>query len=156
MLNRLHLRSATETMPTERSKATDGGTDTEAVTKTALFRLGRLVYGGILTMMAVDGLRNVEERAQYAEAKNVPAPELATVSSHWVLLFGGIGITLWRFPALAASAVVTFFLTVTPEMHDFWTIDDSERKQQQMTHFLKNMALLGTALLLLGLAEHED
>ncbi|RBI59834.1 DoxX family protein [halophilic archaeon] len=156
MLDRLHQRLAADSEPTEQRAVPDMETDTQDVTKTALFRLGRLVYGGILTMMAVDGLRNVEERAQYAEAKDVPVPKFATMTSHWVLLVGGIGISLWRFPALAASAIVTFFLTVTPEMHDFWNIDDPEQKQQQMIHFLKNMALLGTALILLGLAEHEE
>lgn len=114
------------------------------------------MYGGILAMMAIDGLRNTDERAQYAAAKNVPMPKVATTVSHALLLGGGVGIALWRLPALAASAVVTFFLGVTPNMHDFWTVDDPEREQQQMTHFLKNAALLGTALLVLGVADREE
>lgn len=154
MLEQLRQSSTSESA--EHSTATDGKTDTESITQTLPFRLGRLAYGGILAFMAVDGIRNSEERAEYAAAKNVPMPEFATVASHWMLLIGGAGISLWRYPALAASAVVTFFLGVTPAMHDFWTLDDPDQKQQQLTHFLKNVGLLGTALVLLGVAERED
>lgn len=154
MLEQLRQPSASESA--EQSTVTDGETETRPVTQTLPFRLGRLAYGGILAFMAVDGLRNAEERAEYAATKNVPMPEFATVASHWMLLLGGTGVSLWRYPALAASAVVTFFLGVTPAMHDFWTPDDPEQKQQQLTHFLKNVGLLGTALVLLGVAEQED
>lgn len=153
MLESLRQRSIDE--PTEQSPTTDQP-NSKAASETTAFRIGRLTYGGILTMMAVNGLQNAEESAQYAEAKNIPMPKFATIISHVLLLVGGVGISLWRAPALAASAVATFFLGVTPAMHDFWAVDDPEQKQQQMTHFLKNAALLGTALLLLGLAEAEE
>lgn len=130
--------------------------DSKSLTETALFRAGRLVYGGVLVSTAVDGLRNRDERAQYADAKGVPLPKYATILSQGLLLFGGLGISLWRAPALAASAVVAFFLGTTPTMHDFWSIDDSEQQQQEQFDFLKNTALLGTALFLLATARRED
>lgn len=154
MLETLKQSSANE--PTAKSSTAGGRSDAESGLETLPFLMGRLLYGGILTMMAVDGLRNADERAQYAESKNVPMPKLATNASHVVLLAGGVGISLWRAPALAASAVATFFMGVTPAMHDFWAVDDPDQKQQQMTHFLKNVALLGTALVLLGLAEGAE
>ncbi|WP_408958302.1 DoxX family membrane protein [Natrinema sp. 74] len=153
MLEALERHSTSE--PASESVIAGNGSNGDAGLGSTAFLVGRLLYGGILTMMAVDGLRNADERAEYAAAKNVPMPELATNASHALLLGGGIGITLWRAPALAASAVATFFLGVTPAMHDFWTVDDPEQRQQQLTHFLKNVALLGTALALLGLAEGE-
>lgn len=131
-------------------------TRSNAITEGTLFRLGRLVYGGFLTLTAVDGLRNTEERAQYAAAKGVPVPKYANIVSHVLLLMGAVGIALWRVPKVAAGAVVTFFLGVTPTMHNFWAVDDPEQKQQEMFHFLKNTALLGTALLLLGLARRDE
>jgi len=123
---------------------------------TTAARLGRLAYGGVLAFMAIDGLRNAKGRAGYAESKGVPAPLPATVASHAALLFGGAGIALWRLPALAASAVIAFFIGVTPAMHDFWAVDDPEERQQQQINFLKNTALLGTALLVLGVANADD
>jgi uncharacterized membrane protein YphA (DoxX/SURF4 family) len=151
MLDSLRQQSSTE--PTKQSSTTIQLVTKPAIQSTA-FRLGRLLYGGILAQLAVDGLRNVDERAQYAEAKNVPMPKLATAVSHWLLLIGGAGIVLWRIPKLAAISVATFLLGVTPMIHNFWTVDE-EQKQQEMINFLKNSALLGTALLVLGVAQGE-
>ncbi|WP_277542797.1 DoxX family protein [Haloarcula laminariae] len=130
---------------------TDGPSDQSSRS----FRLGRLLYGGVLAVMAVDGLRNAESRAQYAEAKGVPMPEVSNKAAHGLLLFGGVGVSLWRLPRLAALAVATFFLGVTPMMHDFWAADEPEEAQQQQIQFLKNTALFGTALALLGVASRE-
>lgn len=156
VLESLGQRTVSESNAVTQSTTGDTETDTDGVTKTTLFRIGRLLYGGILAMIAVDGLRSVEERAQYAESKNVPMAESATVTSHWLLLVGGVGISLWRFPTLAANAVIAFFAGVTPAIHNFWTIDDPAQRQQEMNQFLKNVALLGTALVFLGLAEQEN
>lgn len=151
MLESISERSVDEL--TERPSPEQSDADT---VHTTAFRIGRLLYGGILAMMAVDGIRNADERAQYAESKGVPFPQLATLGSHVLLLGGAVGVSLWRAPKLAASAVAAFFFGVTPAMHDFWTVDDPDQKQQQTTHFLKNAALLGTALSLIGIAESED
>lgn len=126
----------------------------DSAAKTTGFRLARLVYGGLLTYMAISGFRNVEAQAGYAESKGVPLPEESVIASHWLLLVGGVGISLWRFPALAASAVVGFFLGVTPMTHDFWNQEGMER-QNERNHFLKNAAIAGAALAFLGIAEKE-
>lgn len=154
MLEPLRQRAVDE--QTERRPTIGDRAGSKSAVTSLAFRMGRLLYGGVLTMMAIEGLRNAKERAQYAEAKNVPIPKLATDVSHSLLLFGGVGITLWRAPSVAAGAVVSFFAGTTPAMHDFWSVDDPEQRQQQQIHFLKNAALLGTALLLLGVAERGE
>lgn len=140
----------------DRSQTYDVRVSVNDATHTTAFRIGRLIYGGILAFMAVDGLRNAEPRVAYAESKNVPMPEVSNTVSHGLLLFGGAGIALWRLPRLAATAAAAFFLGATPFMHDFWAVDDPEGKQQQMTDFLKNAALLGGALAFLGIASWNE
>lgn len=78
----------------------------------------------------------------------VPAPSAGVVVSG-LLRFGGLAIVLGVYPMLGAAAIVDFFVVVTPVMHDFWTVDDPERRQPEMTNFLKNAALLGGATLIL-------
>lgn len=128
------------------------GSDT--ITKSTGFRLARVIYGGLLTYMGISGLRNVEAQAGYAEAKGVPMPETSVVASHWLLLVGGVGISLWKLPALAASAAISFLVGVTPFTHDFWNQEGQERQNEE-NHFLKNAAMLGAALAFLGVAESE-
>ncbi|WP_436344297.1 DoxX family membrane protein [Natronorubrum sp. FCH18a] len=131
------------------------GTGSE-VTESTLFRLGRLLFGGILAFNALDNLRNLEGRIAYAESKDVPAPQLSVPAISGGLLMGGIGIALWRVPAAAGAAIASFLIGVTPMMHDFWNVDDPEEQQQQLIHFLKNTALLGAALAFLKVGQREN
>ncbi|WP_266080091.1 DoxX family protein [Haladaptatus caseinilyticus] len=135
------------------SEQTDDTTGT-AVSETTAFRVARLLYGGVLVLTAISGLRNIDAQAGYAESKGIPLPEESVVSSHGLLLLGGIGISIWRLPALAASAVVAFFVGVTPTIHDYWAHDGQER-QNERNHFLKNAALAGAALAFLGVGEKK-
>jgi uncharacterized membrane protein YphA (DoxX/SURF4 family) len=116
---------------------------------------GRAVFGGVLAFMALDNLRNVEEMVGYAESKDVPAAERLVPLSSGLLLVGSLGVVLGSFPRLAAGAIAAFLVGVTPEMHDFWNREESER-EQQLIHFLKNTALLGTALVFLARGTDDD
>ncbi|WP_254546324.1 DoxX family protein [Halomarina pelagica] len=121
------------------SESTDDATDAPPS------RLARLLFGGVLAFMALDNFRNLEGMIGYAEGNGVPKADLAVPFASGALLSGGVGIALWRLPRLAAGAVATFFLGVTPLMHDFWN-REGEEKQAQQIHFLKNLAPLGAAI----------
>ncbi|ELY64564.1 DoxX family protein [Natrinema versiforme] len=131
-------------------------TDEDSIASSGPFRLGRVLFGAVLAFMAVDNLRNLEERVQYAESKNAPMPSLSVPATSGGLLFGGIGVALWRVPAASAAAVAAFFVGATPLMHDFWSVDDPELRQQEFFHFAKNAALLGAALAFVKLGLSED
>ncbi|WP_226042006.1 DoxX family membrane protein [Natrinema sp. DC36] len=131
-------------------------TDASSITESGLFRIARVLFGAVLAFMATDNLRNLEGRVQYAEMKNAPAPSFSVPAISGGLLFGGIGIALWRVPAASAAAVAGFFVTTTPLMHDFWNIDDPEAKQQQLNDFSKNTALLGAALAFVQLGRSTE
>ncbi len=130
-------------------------TATPAVIGTPAFRVGRALLGGVLAFMALDNFRNREESVAYARSKGAPMPEVSVPVVSGLLLSGGLGIALWRYPRAAAAAAASFFVSVTPVMHDFWTLDDPEERQQQMIHFLKNTALLGATLALFALGRRE-
>ncbi|WP_211290180.1 hypothetical protein [Natrinema ejinorense] len=103
--------------------------------------------------MATDDLRNFEERIRYAESKNAPAPSLSVPAISGGLLFGSVGIALWRVPVASAAAVAVFFGSVTPLLHDFWNVDGPA--EQEIIEFSKNVALLGAALAFLQLGRSQ-
>jgi len=117
--------------------------------------LGRLLYGGILAYMAVDGFKNNEKRVQVAEESGVPVPELLVPFVTGMLLVANLGIVLWKYPRASAGALVVFFLGTTPVIHNFWTMEGKERQGNKI-NFLKNCALLGCSLILLDAATHDD
>ena len=91
--------------------------------------------------------------AAYARAKGVPSPELAVTLSAVPLLVGGASLALGVKPKLGALALVGFLAGVSPVVHDFWRNQDPEARTNNMIMFMKNMALAGGALALMGVEE---
>ena len=117
--------------------------------------LGRSLYGGVLAYMAVDGFKNNDKRVAVAEEKGVPMPDVLVPFVTGMLLVANLGIVLWRLPRAAAGALVVFFLGTTPAIHDFWTMEGKERQGNKI-NFLKNLALLGGAIVFLDAAGESD
>ncbi|WP_418280594.1 DoxX family protein [Halorubrum sp. DTA98] len=117
--------------------------------------LGRLLYGGILAYMAVDGFQNNDKRVAVAEEKGVPMPDVLVPFVTGMLFVANLGVLFWKFPRASAGALVVFFLGTTPAIHDFWTMEGKERHANKI-NFLKNVALLGGAILLLDEASNEQ
>ena len=116
------------------------------------FLAGRVLFGAILAFMGLNHFTDTDAMASYAEMKGVPAPRALVLLSGGTLVFGGLSIVLGAYPILGAGALATFFVVTTPKMHDFWTVEDPEARQNEMIHFLKNFALLGGSLVFLALA----
>lgn len=116
--------------------------------------LGRALYSGVLAYMAVDGFRNNDKRVAVAEEKGVPMPDVLVPFVTGMLFVANLGILLWKFPRASAGALVVFFLGTTPSIHNFWTMEGKERHNNKI-NFLKNLALLGGALLLLDEAASD-
>ncbi|MXV61924.1 DoxX family membrane protein [Natronorubrum sp. JWXQ-INN-674] len=117
--------------------------------------IGRALYGGILAYMAIDGFKNNDKRVTVAEEKGVPMPDVLVPFVTGMLFVANLGIILWKFPRAAAGALVVFFLGTTPAIHDFWTMEGKERHDNKI-NFLKNVALLGGAIILLDEAATQD
>ena len=116
--------------------------------------IGRALYGGILAYMAVDGFKNNEKRVAVAEEKGVPMPDALVPFVTGMLFVANLGVVFWKFPRASAGALIVFFLGTTPSIHDFWTMEGSERHGNKI-NFLKNVALLGGAVMLLDAAAED-
>jgi putative oxidoreductase len=116
----------------------------------AAFLIGRILFGGFFLYNGINHFKQKDALSQYAGAKNVPYPDVAVVASGTVLAMGGASIILGLKPQLGTLAILGFLATISPVMHDFWSAEDPQQKQNEMFHFSKNMALLGAALLLAG------
>ncbi|VTT88093.1 Terminal quinol oxidase subunit [Halorubrum sp. DM2] len=115
-----------------------------------LFLLGRLIFGVTLAFMGLNHFMDLETMAGYAEFKGLPAPKFSVIASGTVLVLGGLGVAAGAFPVLAAGALAFFLVVSAVTMHDFWSMDDPEEKQNEMTSFLKNVYGAGAALALLA------
>ena len=114
--------------------------------------LGRLLYCGILAYMSIDGFQNNEKRVEVAREKGVPVPDVMVPFVTGMLLVANLGLLFWKYPRVAAGAVILFFLGTTPVIHNFWALEGKERQGNKI-NFLKNVALLGGVIILLDEAD---
>jgi uncharacterized membrane protein YphA (DoxX/SURF4 family) len=119
----------------------------------APFLIGRLVFGGFFLYNGINHLKERKSLAQYAEAKNVPMAEAVVAATGVALIAGGASILLGIKPKLGTAAIAGFLAGVSPVMHNFWSVQDPNQRMNEMINFSKNMALLGSAVALMGVNE---
>jgi putative oxidoreductase len=84
----------------------------------------------------------------YAAQAGVPAPGLLVPLSGVIATLGGLSVTLGYKAKIGAWLLVLFLVPVTLTMHAFWAVTDPMMHGMQMAMFMKNVSLLGAALLL--------
>jgi putative oxidoreductase len=117
------------------------------------FLLGRLIYGGFFLYNGIHHFQELETLSNYAESKNVPAAKLGVAATGTALIVGGASILLGVKPKLGTLAIMGFLAGVSPIMHDFWREEDPNQRMNDMINFMKNVALLGGAMALMGVEE---
>jgi len=116
-----------------------------------LFLLGRLIYGGYFLRSGYNHLAHLSMLSGYAESKGVKPAKPAVAFSGLLLMLGGLGIITGLYIQLAVLCLALFLIPVTFMMHNFWKVSDPNMKMSEQIHFMKNMALLGAALMLLAI-----
>jgi len=119
----------------------------------APFLIGRMLFGGFFLYSGINHLMQRKNMAAYTASKSVPKPEIAVTASAVPLIVGGTSMLLGLKPKLGAIAILGFLAGVSPIMHDFWRNEDPNERMNNMTSFMKNLALAGGALALLGVEE---
>jgi putative oxidoreductase len=84
----------------------------------------------------------------YAAQAGVPTAKLLVPASGILALVGGLSILLGYKAKIGAWLLVLFLVPVTLLMHNFWAVKDPMMAQMQMAMFLKNVTMLGGALLI--------
>lgn len=109
--------------------------------------IGRFLYSLIFI---VSGLNHFSSGTiGYAQGQGVPFAGIIVPISGAMIMVGGLSVLFGYKERIGASLIALFLLGVTPIMHAFWSETDPAMAQQQMVSFLKNVALLGGAFLLM-------
>jgi len=107
--------------------------------------LGRLFFGLIFLM---SGFTHFSKQIiGYAASQGVPLASIIVPLSGIMAAVGALSILLGYRAKLGAWLIVIFLIGVTP-MHKFWGISDPMMQQMQMIMFMKNISMLGGALLI--------
>jgi putative oxidoreductase len=107
---------------------------------------GRILFSAIFLMAGPMHFSPPE--IAYARAAGVPAAGFLVPASGLLALAGALSIVLGYRAKIGAWLLVLFLVPVTLTMHNFWAVKDPMMAQIQIAMFLKNISILGGALLI--------
>jgi putative oxidoreductase len=108
--------------------------------------LGRILFVLIFLM---SGPRNfLSQTIAYAASQGVPMASIVVPFSGVLALLGSLSILLGYHAKIGAWLIALFLIGVTPMMHNFWAVTDPMMYQMQFIMFMKNLSMLGGALLI--------
>ncbi len=108
--------------------------------------LGRILYTAVFLYSVPSHF--TESTILYAASQGVPMTWISVPLAGIVALLGGLSILLGYRAKEGAVLLVLFLAPVTLLLHKFWTITDPAAALLQQIHFMKNLSLLGAALLI--------
>ncbi len=107
--------------------------------------IGRLLF--VLIFLMSGFTHFAKQTIGFAASQGVPMASVLVPLSGIIALIGGLSILLGYRARLGAWLIAIFLIGVTP-MHKFWGITDPMMQQMQMVMFMKNLTMLGGALLI--------
>jgi putative oxidoreductase len=84
----------------------------------------------------------------YASMKGLPLASVSIVCAIVLEVLGGVALLIGFQTRIAAWVLFVYLIPTTLIFHNFWAIKVMEQQQDNMVHFLKNLAIMGGLLLL--------
>ena len=107
---------------------------------------GRALYAAIFLMTLLSHFS--PQAIGYAASQGLPMARLLVPASGVIAFLGGLSVLLGYRARLGAWLIVLFLVPVSLTMHAFWAVSDPMTAQMQMAMFMKNMSMLGAALMI--------
>jgi putative oxidoreductase len=108
--------------------------------------VGRVLFAAIFVMTVMSHFS--DKAIGYAASQGVPLPNVLVPLSGILAAAGGLSVALGYRAKLGAWLIVLFLVPVTFVMHRFWAVHDPQMAQIQQAMFMKNLSMLGGALLI--------
>lgn len=121
-------------------------TGTVSAPNSAIVFLGRLFFALIFLMAAPNNF--AKQGIAYATSQGVPLASIGVPLMGVISLIGGLSVLVGYRARIGACLIALFLVIVTPLMHKFWGLADPTMAQVQMIMFMKNLSMLGGALLI--------
>lgn len=118
----------------------------QSVSTGAVVLAGRLFFSLIFLLSGPNHFS--KQTIAFAASQGVPLASLAVPLSGAIAVVGALSILLGYRTKIGAWLIVLFLVPVTFSMHKFWGVTDPMTAQIQMIMFMKNISILGGALLI--------
>ena len=139
------ISTSAQGAPTARAFSSANGKE-QAAAGSLVTLAGRILFSAIFIMSGF--LHFSQAEIGYAAQAGVPMARLLVPASGLLALAGGLSILLGYRAKIGGWLLVLFLVPVTLMMHNFWAVKDPMMAQMQMAMFLKNVTIIGGALLI--------
>ena len=112
-----------------------------------LYPAGRALVGVLFVVSGIGKVLGFAGVAAWMNGAGIPAAGLLLVLTILLEIGGGLALASGFQARIAALALALFLVPVTLIFHGFWHADAAEF-QNQLNHFLKNVAILGAMLVI--------
>jgi putative oxidoreductase len=116
-----------------------------------LLVIGRVLFALLFLGSALGHLTKTAATTQYAQYRKVPAAKAAVIGSGVVLGLGALSVAIGIFGDLGALALAAFLIVAAFVFHSFWKESDPQSAATEQAQFMKNIALVGGAIVLFAL-----
>jgi putative oxidoreductase len=128
------------------SRSTQSQSSTVPAVAAPVALLGRILFSLIFLVAAPMNFSG--KSIAFAASQGVPLASISVPLSGIIALAGGLSILLGYHARIGAWLIVLFLAVVTPMLHNFWAVSDPMMHQMQFIMFMKNLSMLGGALLI--------
>jgi putative oxidoreductase len=128
------------------SVAISHGVEARSFSQGAVVVLGRFLFALIFLMASPNHF--TRQTIAYSASQGVPLASVLVPLSGVLGIAGGLSILLGYRAKVGAWLIALFLVPVSLMMHKFWTVTDPMMAQMQMILFMKNVSMLGGALLI--------
>lgn len=128
-------------MPAEKTK-----THVHASNNLWAVPVGRFLFSLIFIISGINHFSSGS--ISYAASTGLPMADILVPVSGIIALIGGLSVATGFHARVGAVLILLFLVPVTFIMHNFWSVADPAMAQIQMSHFMKNIAMIGGAILL--------
>lgn len=108
--------------------------------------IGRFLFSLIFILSGINHFSSGS--IGYAANQGIPMADILVPISGLLAFLGGLSVLLGFHARFGALLLIVFLVPVTLLMHNFWSFTDPEIAQMQMVHFMKNICMLGGAVLI--------
>ncbi len=112
--------------------------------------VGRILVAAIFVLSGLNKMGDFAGTSAMMGSVGLPMAESLLVATILIEVVGGLMIIIGWQTRYAAAALFLFMIPVTAVFHNPWAVADGAAAQQQMIHFLKNLAIAGGLLNLMA------
>jgi len=111
--------------------------------------VGRILLSLIFVISGLGKIGGWKQTAGYMASKGMPIVPLFLVGAIVIEIVGGLSVLLGIKARIGAAALFVFLIPTTLIFHNFWAYEGMVH-QTQMIMFMKNLAIMGGLILVIG------